>query len=176
MMNSMNKILEKISDALKPLKMMTPADRQIACIVRPGEVHKALAYLKSIGFTQLSILTCVDWIEDNEFELVYVLMNWEEGVHIQLRTRIDRDKPLFSTITLIFPGAQYYEREVHEFFGVVFEGNEDSNKPLFLERWDSIPPLRKDFDPQAYSDSKFPMRDRDKVFKSKIGGIDDERS
>jgi len=176
MTNSMNNMLEKISDALKPLKMMVPADRQIACVVRPGEVHKALAYLKSAGFTQLSILTCVDWIEDGEFELVYVLMNWEEGAHLQLRTRIEREKPVFSTVTNIYPGARFYEREVHEFFGVEFAGNEDSYKPLFLERWDAIPPLRKDFDPQAYSDSKFPMRDRDKVFKSKIGGIDDERS
>ena len=154
MTNSMNDMLKKISDTLKPLKMMTPADRQIACIVSPGEVHKALAYLKSSGFTQLSILTCVDWMKENEFELVYVLMNWEDGIHVQLRTRIDREKPVF--------------------FGVEFVGNEDSYKPLFLERWDTIPPLRKDFDPRAYSDSKFPMMDRDKVFKSKIGGMSDE--
>ncbi len=174
MTNSMNDMLKKISDTLKPLKMMTPADRQIACIVSPGEVHKALAYLKSSGFTQLSILTCVDWMKENEFELVYVLMNWEDGIHVHLRTRIDREKPVFSTITQIYPGAQYYEREVHEFFGVEFVGNEDSYKPLFLERWDTIPPLRKDFDPRAYSDSKFPMMDRDKVFKSKIGGMSDE--
>lgn len=165
-------MLTIIKNALEPIELTEPADRQIACVVEPAEVHKALAFLKTNGFTQLSILTCVDWIDDGQLELVYVLLSWEDGIHIQLRTRIDRDKPLFSTVTNIFPGARYYEREVHEFFGVEFEGNEDSYKPLFLERWDSIPPLRKDFDPEAYSDSKFPMRDRDKVFKSKIGGID----
>ncbi|HPJ21851.1 MAG TPA: NADH-quinone oxidoreductase subunit C [Clostridia bacterium] len=172
----MNKLIDEIRVTLKPLEILVPADRQIACIVEPGEVHRALAYLKSSGFAQLSILTCVDWIEDGEFELVYILMNWNEGIHVQLRARIDRNEPVFNTITHIYPGARYYEREVHEFFGIEFKGNEDSYKPLFLERWDAIPPLRKDFDPQAYSDSKFPMRDRDRVFKSRIGGTEDERS
>ena len=105
-----------------------------------------------------------------ELELVYVLFNWSEGLHVQLRARVDREKPVMVTATDIFPGAQYYEREVHEFFGVDFPGNEDSYKPLFLEIWDDIPPLRKDFDPQAYSDKKFPMRERGNEFVSEIGG------
>lgn len=175
-MNSMNNIYNEIKAALNPLSMETPADRQIAVIVEPSAIHNSLAYLKRIGFTQLSILTCVDWINDNQLELVYVLFSWTEGIHLQLRGRIDRDNPVFITVTDIFPGAQYYEREVHEFFGVVFKGNEMALKPLFLENWDDMPPLRKDFDPAAYSDSKFPMRDRDKVFKSQMGGTGNERS
>ncbi len=173
-MNSMNNTINEIKAALKPLKMETPAFRQIAVVVKPDTVHNALSYLKQKGFTQLSIVTCVDWIKESEFELVYILFSWTEGIHIQLRARIDRDKPVMVTATDIFPGAQYYEREVHEFFGVEFTGNEDAAKPLFLEIWDDLPPLRKDFDPQAYSDSKFPMRERGNEFVSEIGGHDDE--
>lgn len=169
-MNFMNNIYNEIKAALKPLSMETPADRQIAVIVEPGTVHNSLSYLRRLGFNQLSILTCIDWIADNQLELVYVLFSWTDGIHLQLRSRIVRDNPEFITVTDIFPGAQYYEREVHEFFGVVFKGNEMALKPLFLENWDAIPPLRKDFDSAAYSDSKFPMRDRDKAFKSQMGG------
>ena len=138
--------------------------------MKPEAIHNSLAYLRQKGFTQLSIVTCIDWIKDAELELVYVLFSWTEGLHVQLRARVDRENPVMVTATDIFPGAQYYEREVHEFFGVDFPGNEDAAKPLFLEIWDDIPPLRKDFDPQAYSDSKFPMRERGNEFVSEIGG------
>lgn len=171
MTNSMNDLYNEIKAALKPESMEKPMESQIAAVVKAESVHGALSWLRNRGFDQLCILTCVDWIDDGQFELVYVLFGWTEGVHVQLRARLDRENPVFVTVTDIFPGAQYYEREVHEFFGVEFEGNEMSYKPLFLEKWESIPPLRKDFDPQEYSDSKFPMKDRDKVFKSKIGGV-----
>jgi NADH-quinone oxidoreductase subunit C len=165
----MNNMIKEIKAALDPIKTEFPADSQVAFVVKPEAVHNSLAYLRQKGFTQLSIVTCVDWIVDNEFELVYVLFNWTEGIHLQLRTRIDRETPVMVTATDIFPGARYYEREVHEFFGVEFTGNEDAKKPLFLEIWDDLPPLRKDFDPQAYSDSKFPMRERGNEFVSEIG-------
>jgi NADH-quinone oxidoreductase subunit C len=58
----------------------------------------------------------------------------------------------------IFPGCKYYEREVHEFFGIKFPGNPDYHKQLILEAWDDMPPLLKDFDPRAYSDKKFAKR------------------
>ncbi len=166
----MNKIINEIQTALNPLILETPAFRQIAVVVKPEAIHNSLAYLRQKGFTQLSIVTCIDWIKDSEMEMVYVLFNWTEGIHIQLRARIDREKPVMVTSTDIFPGARYYEREVHEFFGVDFPGNEDAAKPLLLELWDDLPPLRKDFDSQAYSDSKFPMRERGNEFVSEIGG------
>ena len=166
----MNKIISEIQTALNPLTLETPAFRQIAVVVVPEAIHNSLAYLRQKGFTQLSIVTCIDWINDSELEMVYILFSWTDGIHIQLRARIDREKPVMVTATDIFPGAQYYEREVNEFFGVDFPGNEDADKPLFLELWDDLPPLRKDFDPEAYSDSKFPMRERGNEFVSEIGG------
>lgn len=170
MTNSMNDLYNNIESALKPLSVEFPEDRQMAAVVSPEAVHNSLSLLRGMGFTQLSIVTCIDWIDDNELELVYVLFNWEKGVHMQLRARVDRTEPSMATVTDIYPGARYYEREVHEFFGVEFPGNEDAGKPLFLEIWDDIPPLRKDFDPQAYSDSKFPMRERGNEFVTEIGG------
>ncbi|MCD6322658.1 MAG: NADH-quinone oxidoreductase subunit C [Clostridiales bacterium] len=166
----MNKIINEIQTALEPLTIETPAFRQIAIVVKQGAIHNSLVYLRKKGFTQLNIVTCIDWIKDSEFELVYILFSWTEGIHIQVKARIDREKPVMITVIDIFPGARYYEREVHEFFGVEFTGNEDAGKPLFLEIWDDMPPLRKDFDSQAYSDSKFPTRERGNEFVSENGG------
>jgi len=146
-----------------------PAAGQAALDLKPSEIHAVLAFLKAQGYRQLSMLSCVDWIAENQFQLVYLLLNWEAGLRLQVRTRIDREKPTFTTVTGIYPGAKYYERDVHEFFGVEFVGNPDSYKHLFLENWDDIPPMRKDFDPQAYSDRKFPARQYKADFNTKAG-------
>jgi NADH-quinone oxidoreductase subunit C len=145
-------------------------DHQIAYDVNAKEFHSILSHLKMIGWTQLSTLTCVDFIKDNHFQLVAVLFNWEKAVYIQLRILLNRDKPLFRTITTIYPGAQYYEREVHEMFGVEFEGNEDSYKNYFLELWDDMPPLRKDFNSRAYSDKKYAKREYTASYVNKKEG------
>ncbi len=131
---------------------------QISFDVVPSDVHRVLSLLKSEGWIQLSYLSAVDWIDDNEMQLVYIVFNWEKPVHIQVRTRLDRDKPSMQSILPIYPGCKYYERECHEFFGVKFPGNPDYDKQLILEQWDDMPPMRKDFDPQAYSARKFPVR------------------
>ncbi|BDU50725.1 NADH-quinone oxidoreductase subunit C [Haliovirga abyssi] len=164
-MNSMNKIIEDIKSKYNVLNIEQPTKQQVSFDFESRDIHAILAYLKSIGWNQLTFLTCVDFIDDKEFQLVFILMNWETGITIQVRTRLDREKPLFKTIVPIFPGAKFYERDVHEFFGVEFEGNEDSKKGLFLELWDDIPPMRKDFDPQKYSDKKYAKRDYNVDFK-----------
>ena len=168
-MNKIDDLIKELKDKYDVLGFDTPKANQAALDFHDRDIHSVLAYVKSKGFRQLSMITCVDWIETNEFQLVYLLMNWEDGVRLQVRTRLDRDNPKFTTITNIYPGAKYYERDVHEFFGVEFEGNPDSYKQLFLENWDDMPPLRKDFDPQAYSDKKFPMREYKKDFNAKAG-------
>lgn len=131
---------------------------QVSYDVENITIHSMLAYLRGQGFDQLSILTCVDWIAEGQLQLVYILFNWDKPIRIQLRTKIDRMNPKFESIMSIYPGAKYYERDVHEFFGVEFEGNPDSLKQLFLENWDDLPPLRKDFDSKAYSDRKYKAR------------------
>ena len=161
-MNSTNKQLEYWVDELGVLfscQIGAVSQNQLACDFHPNEIHGALAHLKANGWKQLSLLTCVDWIKENQFQLVYIVRNWDNGITVQVRTRIDRDQAEFRTVTSIYPGALFYEREVHEFFGVSFAGNDTAQKPLFLEIWDDMPPLRKDFDPLAYSKRKYPERE-----------------
>lgn len=172
MMNSMNNLKELITKHYGIEEFEEPIALQLAFNIEDDKILDALAFLKSQGFGQLSLLTCIDWIKDNKFQLVYILMNWETGIHLQVRTFLDRDKPVFKTCTHIYPGAQYYERDVHEFFGVEFHGNDDSFKHLFLELWEADRPLKKDFDPVKYSDEKYGNREYDVKFPSTIGGQD----
>lgn len=162
MTNSINNVEfvnELVNKTIKPLKYEIVDNQQVAYVVEKGDVHHILSTLKSAGWKQLSYLSAVDWIEDNKFEVVYLVFNWDQPVYIQIRAMIDRENPVMESILPIFPGAKYYEREAHEFFGIAFPGNPDHEKQLILEEWDDIPPLRKDFDPQSYSDRKFPKRE-----------------
>ena len=169
MNNTIKEFVDNVQAKFELKGVDYPADLQVSLDFDQRDIHNALAYIKGAGWTQMSLLTCVDWIADNEFQLVFILFNWKNGVRVQVRTRIDRDKPVFTTITNIYPGAQYYDRDVHEFFGVQFEGNPDSYKPLFLENWDDIPPMRKDFDAVAYSNRKYPARKYKADFRTEAG-------
>jgi len=169
MSNVVNALVEDIKSKFICQNIEFPMKSQVSIDLETRDVHSALTYLKSTGWRQLSLITCVDWIEEEKFQLVYLTMNWENGIVIQVRTKIDRNNPEFRSITTIYPGAAYYERDVHEFFGVTFEGNPNSNKQLFLEIWDDMPPMRKDFDPLEYSNRKYPAREYKSEFSSKVG-------
>jgi len=105
--------------------------------------------LKAAGFNHLSDVTVVDYIEEEDFELIYHL--WSHGARkrLMLKTRIPRNKAIMKSFTPIWVSAHMHERECHEMFGIYFDGHTDLS-PLLLEDWDGIPPLRKDFDSRKY--------------------------
>ena len=158
-MNNVEYVRNVVEGKFSVLKTEVIDQYQVSFEVEKEDVHRVLSVLKRDGWIQLSYVSAIDWLEDNQFELVYIVMNWEKALHIQIRTRIDRDNPVMDSILPIFEGCKYYEREVHEFFGIQFPGNPDYHKQLVLEEWDDMPPLRKDFDPRAYSDAHFSKRE-----------------
>ncbi|WP_448379459.1 NADH-quinone oxidoreductase subunit C [Fervidobacterium sp.] len=173
MMNSTNKPVTEVLGKAKELfnvRVEDVAERQYKLTSENDKTIPLLAFLKESGYSHLSILTCVDWIEEKKFELIYILFNWSNGVTFLVSTFIDRDKPVFYTVKDMWPTAEYYERDVHEFFGVEFEGNERCKLPLILELWNDLPPLRKDFDPLKYSKEHFPDRkyEKDAIHEAKI--------
>lgn len=172
MTNSMSNtefVTNLVENQYKVLKTEVLDQYQVSFEVEKDDVHSLLSLLKSNGWIQLSYLSAIDWIEENEFEMVYILFNWEKPVHIQIRTRLDRDTASINSILPIFPGCKYYERECHEFFGIKFPGNPDHEKQLILEEWDDMPPMRKDFDPRAYSDRKFSKMEYTNDYVNKDG-------
>ena len=119
-----------------------------------NELNKLLEYLKEKGFNYLVMITCVDWIEKNEFELVYQVGSFNTPLRIIIQTRIPRHNPIHQSIIPIFKNATDYEREIHELFGIVFEGN-PRLIPLFLDNWQRFHPFKKDFDSREYVKNTF---------------------
>ena len=160
----MNKsIKEKLESTFKDLKVIIPEESRIAVTAETHSVLAILRFLKDTGFNHLALISAVDWIEDDFFELCFILTSYMQNnveytdsprLHIILKTPIPREKPQFQTAIGIFPNAEPYERELHELFGIKFEGHPRLT-PLLLEREYEIPPFRKDFDTRKYVEDVF---------------------
>ncbi|MGB9659795.1 MAG: NADH-quinone oxidoreductase subunit C, partial [Nitrososphaerales archaeon] len=87
----------------------------------------------------------VDYIDMNEFEVIYNVWSIDKKVLIGLRTKIPRDNPTLKSLIGVWEGALYHERETWEMFGIKFEGHPNLSLLLLPEDWDGPPPLRKDF-------------------------------
>jgi NADH-quinone oxidoreductase subunit C len=92
----------------------------------------------------LEAITGIDWLEQGRIEIVYDYTCIESGKRITVRTFVGRGEPELPTLTAIYPGANWHERETHDFFGVVFTGHPDFT-PLLLPEDADFHPLRKDF-------------------------------
>ena len=92
----------------------------------------------------LEAITGVDWIDDNQLEAVYDFNHYDELCRVVVRTRLDRSNPEVPTISHIFQGANWHERETHDFFGIVFAGHPNL-EPLLLPEDADFHPLLKDF-------------------------------
>jgi len=100
---------------------------------------------EEFNFKMLVDLTAVDWLNkrDKRFEVVYHLRNLDENKRIRVKIQIDENEEVDS-ITSIYKGANWLEREVYDMFGIKFKNHPNLERILL---WDEFPghPLRKDF-------------------------------
>jgi len=111
--------------------------------VEPAQVVTSAEQMDKAGFA-LDTITGVDWLAENQMELVYDYFHPVTGLRVALRTRIPREKPEIATISLVYPGANWHERETHDFFGIIFVGHNNLT-PFLLPEDATFHPLRKDF-------------------------------
>lgn len=121
-----------------------------------------LSWLKEYaGFTSLTLITAVDWIEDNLFQLTYMVNNPETGFEIGIRVMIDREKATMESAHHLWESVWVYQRELKEMYGIDFPGSPRVDEDFILEGWDDLPPYRRDFDTKQYSeDTYFPRPGR----------------
>ena len=111
--------------------------------VAPEQVAAAADVMNRAGFS-LDTITGVDWIAQGQMEVVYDFFHPQKPIRAVIRTRVSREKPELPTISNVFPGANWHERETHDFFGIQFTGHPDLS-PFLLPEDATYHPLRKDF-------------------------------
>jgi NADH-quinone oxidoreductase subunit C len=95
-----------------------------------------------LGYTRWVDMTAVDEPEvEPRFELQYLLHSMSEHCWVRLKTQTDDRAP---SVTGVFPGANWYEREVYDLFGIEFDGHPELTRLMMPEGWQGHP-LRRDY-------------------------------
>ncbi|MDD1694728.1 MAG: NADH-quinone oxidoreductase subunit C [Methanoregula sp.] len=112
----------------------------------PDRIHDAVTSSQAmLGFDRLITISTAD--NGDTFELLYHLIG-PHRIIISLSIELPREKPVTPTVSDILPPAGIYERQIHDLFGIVFEGNPNMKKIILNEEWpENEFPLRKDWKP-----------------------------
>jgi NADH-quinone oxidoreductase subunit C len=124
----------------------TSFDRGRAVLLAdPAKAHGVIERLYATGYSFLASCHGVDyWPEEPRLGVLYELLDMERVDRITVKVRLHTEDPTIRSVTDIFPGADFPEREVYDMFGVVFEGHPDLRRILMPEDYEGHP-QRRDF-------------------------------
>ena len=140
-----------------------PAHAQRKDLVRvevpQKEIIPVLSYLRTeTPFVQLTHLTVVDWLEEGQFELIYLVTAPSLLTTLMVCIRIGRENAEAESVFNLWLQAETYEQEINEMFGISFPGSPRQGVPFILEGWEDIPPMRREFDTLEYCARVHPER------------------
>ena len=139
----MKDILESLKGSCE-FNISEKSVNQPAIEVKKDSLVKALAYLKAEGYRVLADLTAVDFlIPDKHTEVIYFLHDPISHKRIQVSVFIKREEPL-PTVIPLWAGANWYERELFDLYGVLFDDHPDLTRILMPDDWIGHP-LRRDY-------------------------------
>lgn len=118
-------------------------------VLQPAFLLSVCTYLqKNLRYDFLSTVTAVDWPERTpRFDVVYQLLSLKNQCVLRLKVRVGNrgeEHPSVPSVTSIWPGANWYEREVYDLFGIEFAGHPDLRRIMMPPDW-TTHPLRKDY-------------------------------
>ncbi len=159
MSKELNLWLDNLLTDIESVKVERKSSRRIRIDVESDALPALLELLQGhASYVHLSAISCVDWIDDEQFELVYHLWSYETNSLVSAHTRIPREPGIYLSIYDLYEPAAFFERDIHEMYGVYFEGSPDMGK-FILTEWDGPPPMRKDFDSEAFVNQTFEFED-----------------
>ncbi|MFL2680665.1 MAG: NADH-quinone oxidoreductase subunit C [Candidatus Actinomarina sp.] len=111
-----------------------------------NEYHKYVKSLFDEGYEMMVDLTAVDWFRKKEprFEIIVNLLSLSKNLRRTIKVQVQDDTLTIPSITDIYPGANFYEREVFDMFGIIFENHPELTRILMPDDWIGHP-LRKDY-------------------------------
>lgn len=122
------------------------------------DICRALKTEPELEFVFLSDICSLDWLGDVEekegrFEVIYNLYSLKSKYRLLLKVRLPENEPTIDTVTTIWQGANWMEREVFDLMGITFVGHPDMRKIVTPDELEGYP-LRKDY-PLTYEMPQF---------------------
>lgn len=147
------RVLERFGDQV--LESLVDRD-QPTFVVERENLRDVAAFLRDtsgLDFVRLVDLCGADFLDVEQrlhrrarFEVVYHLHSFQLKRWVRIRVPVDEDDAIVPTLTGLWPGANWYEREVFDLFGIQFADHPDLTRILMPDEWEGNP-LRKDFQP-----------------------------
>lgn len=141
----MSEILESLRDQFDTVTWEESHGQDVARVPNDDWLPFATA-AKEAGFEVCVDVTAVDWLRARaeRYEVVANLLSMSEKVRLRMITTVARDEPTVASISTLWPGVGFAEREVYDMFGIEFVGHPDLTRILMPDDWEGHP-LRKDF-------------------------------
>lgn len=141
----MNRLLESLAESFEIVSWEESHGQDVAHVPADEWYPFAEAALAA-GFEVCADVTAVDWMRQRSerFQVVANLLSMENPTRLRMSTTLSREEPTVASLTPLWPGASFAEREVYDMFGIVFDGHPDLTRILMPDDWEGHP-LRKDF-------------------------------
>jgi NADH-quinone oxidoreductase subunit C len=124
--------------------------QELTLTIAPEQIRAAAITLKAAGYNFFDDLTAVDWFPASpRFQLSYHLLSHALKERIRLRVMLEDASPEVESITPVWAGADYYEREVFDLFGIRFEEHPNLRRIMMPDDFQGHP-LRKDYPVEGY--------------------------
>jgi NADH-quinone oxidoreductase subunit C len=122
---------------------------QVAVTLRKNRIRDIARYLHdepSLYFDYLTDIFGVDYLgkKEKRFEVVYQLYSIRHRRALRLKAEVSEEDPTIDSVTSIWLGANWHEREAFDLYGIKFNGHPDLRRILMPEDWEGNP-LRKDY-------------------------------
>jgi NADH-quinone oxidoreductase subunit C len=144
------------------LKARFPADIKetsvyrgdLTVVAETEQITTVAGYVKTdLGFDLIIDCCGVDLYRPGDrFEVVYNVYSLAHKRYLRLKVRVAEDHPVVPSVTGVWPGANWHERETYDMFGIKFSGHPDLRR-LYMPEEFEYHPLRKDFPLMGIPDS-----------------------
>lgn len=148
----MQSLLESLMTTFPEAVLSVEADTErheiVACVAshRIADIARWLHDTPEAAFDHITDICSADYPDNIErFEVIYHLLSLSHRRRIRLKARVTEDDPTIPSLTSIWKGADFMEREVYDLMGIKFSGHPDLRRILLPEDYEEGYPLRKDF-------------------------------
>lgn len=135
---------EEVGRVLGAAASPDPAAGVPAWRVAASDIADSARRLRAAGFDYLLFVTAVDRPAEATFEVTYLITRFDDGRQLALVADVPRESPEIDTVSGVWAGADWHERETFDMFGIVFRGHPFLRRILLDEDWPGHP-LRKDY-------------------------------
>jgi NADH-quinone oxidoreductase subunit C/D len=122
---------------------------ELAVRVAAGHILEIATFLHDdpgMAFDHMTDICSADYPDDSErFEVIYHLLSLPHGTRLRIKARVTEDDPTIASVSGVWKGANFMEREVYDLMGIKFSGHPDLRRILMPEDYAEGYPLRKDF-------------------------------